>query len=266
MPKPPPAADARVAAAVPDYEVKLFLDPAKVLDAEFKPARETDRALDLKNSSRRIAMLFLDARPPQLHAGRWNVRARRFEDSDELELSYKRRYPVEPGRLADALAVAAADGFDAGEDDYAAQVEWGFRRETLSFTRKKELEVKGLGELDLPAVEELRVLAARELPGKLDRWEAPGRARAALAAAHGYGPVAGKRWAGEWPGPDLAFEVWQIRTASGQGYEPVVELSFKEEALADAAGHREKLTAFVRDRGWLVERDVLKTAMILDRY
>ena len=31
-------------------------------------------------------------------------------------------------------------------------------------------------------------------------------------------------------------------------------------------GFREKLLAFTRDEGWLLERDVLKTAMILQRY
>ena len=54
-------------------------------------------------------------------------------------------------------------------------------------------------------------------------------------------------------------------TASGR-LVSAVELSFKAKTLADATGHREKLAAFVRDQGWLFERDVLKTAMILDRY
>ncbi|MBX9579442.1 MAG: hypothetical protein K2X87_03965, partial [Gemmataceae bacterium] len=103
MPKqaPAPTAAAQVAAAVPNYEVKLFLDHAQVLDAEFRPTREADRALDLKGSNLRIAMLFLDARPPALQPGGWAVRVRRFEGSDGLELSDKRRYPFEPGRLAD---------------------------------------------------------------------------------------------------------------------------------------------------------------------
>jgi hypothetical protein len=271
-PSPAPTASQQVAAAVPDYEVKLFLDPAKVLDVEFKPTKDADRTLDLKNSSRKIAMLFLDAEGPlsegkrPLDAAGWNVRFRRFEDSDELELGYKRRYRIEPGQLAAALGAAAADGFHAREDDYDAQVEWGFARQTLSFTRKKQFEAKGVGELALPAVEELRSLAAREIPGKLDRVKSPGWARQLLAKARPFGPVLGKRWAGDWQGPELSFEVWMIRAESGAGFEPVVELSFKAKTQADAEGFREKLTAFVRDQGWLIEDDRLKTAMILRRY
>ncbi|MBX9583260.1 MAG: hypothetical protein K2X87_23405, partial [Gemmataceae bacterium] len=96
--------------------------------------------------------------------------------------------------------------------------------------------------------------------------DAPGRARGVLAAAHPYGPVAGRRWTGRWHGPDLAFEVWLVRAESGPGFEPVVELSFKAKTLAEATGQREKLAGLVRERGWLLDRDVLKTAMILDRY
>jgi hypothetical protein len=252
--------------AVPNYEVKLFLDPSKVLTVESKPNKDADRVLNLRDSNRKIAMQFLDAHPHQLHQEGWNARFRRFEDSDEPELSYKRRYKIEPGQLAAALAAGARDGFTAAEKDYAAQVEWGFERQTLSFTRKKEFKAKGVGELELPPVEDLRSLAVREIPGKLDRVKSPGWARQLLAKAHPFGPVLGKRWEGDWQGPELSFEVWMIRTQGGAGFEPVVELSFKEKTQADAEGFREKLMAFVRDQDWLIEDDRLKTAMILQRY
>ena len=271
-PSPAPAASARVAAAVPNYEVKLFLDPAKVLDVEFKPTKRADRALGLKSSSRKIAMQFLDgpraegAEKSPLDAAGWNVRVRRFEDSDELELSYKRRYPIAPGQLAGTLAAAAADGFHAKENDYAAQVEWGFTKETLSFTRKKEFRAGDAAELALPTEAELRLLAIREVPGKLDRAQSAGWARGVLTTGHLYGPVLGKRWAGDLWDLKLSFEVWLVRVEAGSGYEPVVELSFKADTQADANGFREKLLSFTRDEGWLLERDVLKTAMILRRY
>lgn len=66
------------AVAVPNYEVKLFLDPIKVLTVEFKPNKDADRVLNLKHPSRKIAMQFLDSRPHQLHPEGWNVRLRRF--------------------------------------------------------------------------------------------------------------------------------------------------------------------------------------------
>jgi hypothetical protein len=254
------------AVAVPDFEVKLFLDPAKVLDVEFKPTRAAERTLGLQDSNRKIAMLFLDGRPALLDPEGWNVRVRKFEGEEKFELSYKRRYRIEPGKLPDALAAAATDGFHAQESDYRAQVEWGFERQRLSFTRKKDFRVKGLGGMNLPTVEEVRKVALEGLPGKLDRQKQPGWARGVLTAGHLYGPVLGKRWTGDWQGPDLSFEVWLIKTGPGPGYEPVVELSFKEAKQAKAADYRDKLRDFVRDQQWLIGNDVLKTKMILERY
>ena len=45
-----------------------------------------------------------------------------------------------------------------------------------------------------------------------------------------------------------------------------MELSFKESKPSKAAATRDKLLEFVRDQHWLLERDVLKTEMILKRY
>lgn len=254
------------ALAVPNYEVKLFLDAAKVLDVEFKPTRDANRVLDLKNSSRKISMQFMDARPLQIHAEGWNIRVRKFENDDKLELCFKRRYPLGTGTLADALTIAAGHGFHGKEGDYAPQVEWGHGKQTLSFTRKKEMKAKAGHSMDLPLVDDMRRSVIDMLPGKLDRWKQQGWARSLLTAGHLYGPVLGKRWTGKWQGPDLSFEVWLIKTESGQGYEPVVELSFKEDKQVEAAGLRDKLMAFIRSQGWLLERDVLKTQMIMDRY
>ncbi len=118
----------------------------------------------------------------------------------------------------------------------------------------------------MPALEDARAAVIKELPGKLDRHKKEGWARGLLAEGHVYGPVFGKRYTGEWQGPELDFEVWAVRTKSGDGFQPVVELSFKADKEADAAGFRDKLMQFVREQGCLLEEDVLKTEMILTRY
>jgi hypothetical protein len=145
-------------------------------------------------------------------------------------------------------------------------VEWGFRKETLSFSRKKELPATHAAELTLPTASELQSLAIHEIPGKLDRTQSAGWSRGILASGHVYGPVLGKRWSGNWQGPELSFEVWLVRSAKGSGYEPVVELSFKADTQPSANDFREKLLSFTYDEGWLLEREVLKTTLILQRY
>lgn len=120
--------------------------------------------------------------------------------------------------------------------------------------------------MELPALADARAVVVKELPGKLDRQKQSGWARGLLTDGHLFGPVLGKRYAGEWHGPNLDFEVWLVRTQSGDGFHPVVELSFKADKPAEATGFRDKLLHFTRDNGWLLEDDVLKTEMILTRY
>lgn len=254
------------APAEPDFEIKFFLAPDKVLDAEHKPADDFAKAVGLKTANTKIAMEFLDAKPWKIHPEGWDVRIRKIEGDKGFELTYKRRIPVPPGKLAAALAQAEKEGFDAKEKDYKAQVDWGFTKQTLSFSRKKEFALKGSSGMDLPSVDDARKIAAKEIPGKLDRWMKEGWAGGILTTAHLYGPVRGKRWAGKWQGLDLDVEVWELKAESGKGFELIVEISFKEDTEAKAAGGRQKLQTFLRDRKWLIEDDVLKTEMILKRY
>ncbi len=95
----------------------------------------------------------------QLDAAGWNVRLRRFADSNKLELSYKRRYRVLPGQLESVLSAAVEDGFDANENDYEVQIEWGFGRQTLSFTNDKKFKLNDDNELELPGRTEFQLLA-----------------------------------------------------------------------------------------------------------
>jgi hypothetical protein len=256
----------KLAPADPDFEVKLYLDPAKVLDIEFKPTRDVQHFLCMPEQRRKLSMAFIDARPVLIQPEGWNVRVRRAGDKEGFELTYKRRYPVTTGDLADALAAAMEDGFHAGEHDYAPQVEWGYQKQTLTFSLRKAFDAESASNMDVPALDDVRMVAIAGLPGKLERWKEEGWVQQILADGQLFGPALGKRWTALWQGPNLSFEVWLVKTESGSGYEPIVELSFKEDELEDAAGSREKLMAFTREQGWLLEGDVLKTEMILKRY
>jgi hypothetical protein len=252
--------------AVPNYEVKVFLTPSKVLNLEQKPTREVMEALDLKDDKTKITMQFLDTRPRRIHPQGWNVRVRKIEGKKEFEITYKRRYPIAKGKLSAALALAAKESFDADENDYAAQVEWAFARQTLTFSCRKSFRQRGYQGMELPTVEEVRAAAIEGMPGKLDRWKKEGWARELLERGQLYGPVFGRRWIAKWPGPDLDFEVWLLKAEKGAGLEAVVELSFKADQEDEADEAREKLLSFLRDRDWLQEQEVLKTEMIFLRY
>jgi hypothetical protein len=251
--------------AVPDYEVKIFLDPARTVDKMDEPTAAIHDALKLSSSVTKLRMLFLDSKSHDLHEMGWNVRLRSIEDEDDIEVTYKKRFPIGERPLSQILERAASLGFGADDQNYRAQVEWGSRR-TLSFTRKKTAHVTRVKGTELPEAADARRVAVAEIAGKLERAKSGGWARGILAEAHAYGPVKGRRWSGRLDDLKLDLEVWEVRMAGGQGTEPVVELSFKEEDGARAEERRTELERFLKVRGWLLNGDVLKTELILQRY
>jgi hypothetical protein len=254
--------------AAPRVEVKFFLKPEVVLDANQQPTRDLLAAFQAAPASRRLHMQFLDGSGRELHQAGWSVRIRRVEGKKELELDYKRRYPVR-GKLETTLEQAERAGFGAGENDYKPELEWGLTCQTLTFTNSEEIEGALADAAILPAPARARQLAVREMPGKLKRLAPAGAAARILSAASIYGPVEGRRWSGRHADIDdgIDIEVWAVRAASGTGTEHIVEVSFKKSRLdANAAAKRDALRSLLHEKGWLLERDVLKTSLIMERY
>src|SRR4051794_27427154 len=62
-----------------------------------------------------------------------------------------------------------ARGLTRTSATYEAQVEWGFSRKTLTFTRQRTLDAPDGGGLRLPGRSKSTAIAAEKIPGKLDR-------------------------------------------------------------------------------------------------
>lgn len=253
--------------AVPGCEVHFYLNPEKVLTAGNEPTKLVVDLLGIKARPTKLRMLFLDSKYQDLHLEHWNVRFRDIEGKKKLELTYKRRYRIQGNDIDSAVAVAAQQGFGVNESDYEVEVEWGFKAKTLSFTRKKEVE--GPSGASLPQAGDARQIAVDKLPEKLAHWVRDGWAKSVLMEAHVYGPVDGKRWTGKRDkiADEIALEVWEIRKSSGDEKERLVEVSFKNKHCSQAKEGRDRLSELLRDQnGWLLEDDVLKTELILERY
>jgi hypothetical protein len=249
--------------ASPGVEVKLFLDPSLTLDARNQPRRDVLAAFQATGNPVTIKMQFLDGPGLELHKAGWNIRFRTVQGKNEMELTYKRRYPV-PSGLDAALAGAERDGFDDDEKDYEPELEWGYQQETLTFSNEKSKESTNP---TLPSLANARTRAVNEMPGKLQRFRANGWAKGILSDANIYGPVEGRRWTGGLPDIDdaISIEVWTLPGTCGTGKERIVEVSFKKKERSDkAVAKREAFLQLLKQKGWLLPRDVLKTALILE--
>lgn len=256
------------------YELKLLVDPDRTLD-EGKLKEKVRDAFPIK-SHKKIVMQFVDSARRELDAEKWNVRIRGFDDEDPLELTYKKRYP-DISDIDDALRDAANDGFESDEKKYEPQVEWGLTRKTLTLSRKEDPPPAEAKRLDLPGERKSREHCAAEAPEKLKQQKlkqqvSPGWVSDVFDVAHLYGPVHGERWKCSWEGPlsgeqEVFIEVWHIRGEPGEKGKPVVEVSVKEkEDRARAQTILTELHAFLDGKGWLLDKEILKTQKILKRY
>lgn len=255
-----------VTPAVPNYEVKIFMDPSVVLNSNNELKSNVLNTFNMPNSVTKMSVEFLDSDNLALNNYGWNVRLRKTEGEDNFELNYKKRYAIENGDIDSALQTAAKDGFDINEQDYAAQIEWGYQKQTLSLSNVKNASISGYNGMELPSAKDARNAAASKVPGKLNNNPYSDFGKSILKDAHIYGPVTAKRSIGVWNGEKFYIEVWKIKNSSGNDYEYVVEASFKTDNRSEAKTKHDTLISYLKDKGWLLPVDQLKTQMILDRY
>ncbi|MFF9848028.1 hypothetical protein [Streptomyces litmocidini] len=251
--------------AVPTYEVKINLTTA-ALDASFAPSTAVRSAFGITGSAKARSYGYYDTDALALDAEGWSVRLR-HKSGSSFEETYKKRFSVTNGDIDAALTTANAAGFDSGDTTYKAEVDWGYAKQTLSFSHEKSHSSSGYSGTAMPTSTTGRTWLVDDIPGKLENWNSAGWGETTLQASRAHGPVTSKVYGGAWgPSDDASIEVLPVVGANGTGTEYVVELSFKTASYADAADLHADAVAVAESHGWLYHGDILKTQLILDRY
>ncbi|KAK5313960.1 hypothetical protein LTR70_007382 [Exophiala xenobiotica] len=256
---------------VPNYEVKLLLEPSKVLESDDRLNNAIRSAFNIQQGTKKMNVIFMDTEKQHIYNVGWSLRIRKSENDNKFELTYKKRYPVGEGLSAatagsiDAtLETAKQEGFGSS---YKAQVEVGYKKQTLSISRDEEIPSTSFQGTDLPSVIYLRRFLRAKVPDEFKNWSANNWGTKYLDESIVYGPVLAKRSKGTWEGFELSIEVWPIRKSRDDAsLELIVEASFKTPDFQKAVEGHANLERFLRERGWLLEEDSLKTKLIMERY
>ncbi|KAK4452722.1 hypothetical protein QBC34DRAFT_320510 [Podospora aff. communis PSN243] len=252
-----------------DYEIKLLLNPDITLDLTTQtfptPIPALLSLLSASPTPIKMTVQFLDTPTQTLYRSGWSPRIRRTSAKPlELELTYKKRYHITDEDVNAALTLANADGFDAGDAKYEAQVEWGCESMTLSISRDKKVVD---GNVELPDAVKSREMMVAEAPGKFKNFgEEEGIGVRLLSEARVYGPVLAERYTGVWEGKKVSLEIWKVVIIAEGRIEWVVEVSFKVKERGEGEGPRKRLMDELEGRGWLWKRDSLKTRLIMENY
>nr|WP_280755650.1 hypothetical protein [Paenibacillus sp. LBL] len=251
--------------AVPSYEVKFLAKPEAVLGTSGSLRNDVIQTFGLASVPQAIGVAYYDTNHLELDAEGWNVRFRKKEDKDNYELTYKKRYPILNGDINAALSLANREGFDASDDNYEAEIDWGYGKQTLSFSNTKKVNTTTTG-TQLPSEQESLALLLDKLPGKLKKWSSPDWGQQKLSQSRLHGPLTFYRYEGTWEGQKMSLEVWPIRNAEGTGTENLIEISFKTADASVASQLRTELMDTLVSNDWLLPIDGLKTQLILERY
>ncbi|MFC5470985.1 hypothetical protein ACFPPD_20050 [Cohnella suwonensis] len=251
---------------VPDYEVKLMMNPSAVLGSDFKLTSTVLNAFSMPTTVTKLNVAFLDTNAKDIYGNGWSPRIRKIENENDFELTYKKRYPITNGDINAALTQANSEGFDSSDTNYSAQVEWGYQNKTLSITRKKSGSKSGYSGMDLPSISDARSLMINNAPDKFNDWLYSDWGTTKLQSSRYFGPVLAKRSTGTWSGMTLDIEVWPIKNAASTGTEYIVEASFKTTSQSTASTKQAELIGFLQSKGWFLAQDSLKTQLIMDRY
>ncbi|KAF2418774.1 hypothetical protein EJ08DRAFT_49793 [Tothia fuscella] len=251
---------------MPDYEVKLLMNPSVVLGSDFKLTPTVLSTFAMPTSVTKMNVQFLDTDSKPIYNAGWSPRLRKTEGEADFELTYKKRYPVSNNDIDGTLTTAANEGFDSTTTTYDAQIEWGYQQKTLSISRKKTASSSGYSGMDLPGTSNSRTIMINNAPDKFDDWLGNGWGTNNLAISRLYGPILAKRSIGTWSGMQIYIEVWPLKNAAGTGIEYLVEASFKTTSRTTASSQHDALITFLQGKGWFLAQDSLKTALIMQRY
>ncbi|KAL4723020.1 hypothetical protein ACLX1H_010261 [Fusarium chlamydosporum] len=229
----------------PDYEVKLLLKPDAVLDSRSELKSTVLEAFDIRPGVIKQTIQYLDTNDKQLYSNGWSARVRKTENEDGLELTYKKRYTIAANDIDAALNKANHDGFNVSESKYDAQVEWGYKKQTLSISLKKSINFTTSG-MDLPEDLSSRSILIEEAPDKFDDFLQEKWGTSMLASSRVFGPVHAKRHVGRWEGTKIYLEIWPLRNSEGTGFEYLVEASLKTQTCLDASKKQTSLMTYLQ--------------------
>ncbi|CAK9781790.1 hypothetical protein CC85DRAFT_281453 [Cutaneotrichosporon oleaginosum] len=256
--------DLKTPVATHGWEIKLGLDPNGALKGG-RPTHELLHAFRLEDTPDTRSYSYYDTEGHELNKAGWAIRLR-HKDGKDFEATYKKRYTVGPEGLDAALKLARDEGFDKSDTNYDAEVDWTFSKKTLSFTLKKEWPAKGHHGTTLPDDDTGRHMLLKYMPNKLHNWGKQHWGDKTMATTRQHGPVTSNVWKGNWARTLVKLEVLPVINAKGDGHETIVELSFGAETEAEATSLRDKALSQMKSAGWLLDHDVLKTRIVLDRY
>ena len=256
-------------AAEPTYEIHLLMDPDLVLDEDHLPTQEvcTLFGIEDRQDYKLYEAAYLDTPGREFDSEGWinRFRMKKSKPDKEFELTYKKRYPVDGEDIDSALRQAVSDGFDLSDGAWSQEeIDWGLFSMTLSIAESMTVPADGAESISDLSDKDMDALMAQNMPAIERDWKSAGWGEKLIEKSLAAGPLCYKKYKSDYSGHKIVLEIWEIKDGEETSYVP--ELSAKIADRGEAAECREELIEALKEQGWLLEKDELKTRQVLDAY
>lgn len=265
-------------AMTPGYEVKFLVKPDLVLDSSTKQPNADFLALftgmALKGTTK---MSYYDTPDLTLNEAGWTIRIRKKSNKKAQQCTFKKRYSkinkkstLTQGDVNKSVKRATREGFDTLSPFLGGcEIDYGFSKCTLSYSADYNIAETGKGQTDIPDSTTSIQFITNNKPTIFTED---------ITNIREHGAVELTMYAGTFKGTvEVELDVMTIKDELGTGTETICEVSFKLEDYTGARYEkqtdlmlanklREELRAVLVEKGYLLEKDGLKTTMVLQRY
>ena len=265
-------------AMTPGYEVKFLVKPDLVLDSSTKKPNADFLALftgmTLKGTNK---MSYYDTPDLALNKAGWTIRIRKKSNKKAQQCTFKKRYSkinkkstLTQGDVNKSVKRATREGLDTLSPFLGGcEIDYGFSKCTLSYSADYNIAETGKGNTDIPDSATSIQFITNNKPAIFTED---------ITNIREHGAVELTMYAGTFKGTvEVELDVMTIKDELGTGTETICEVSFKLEDYTGARYEkqtdlmlanklREELRAVLVEKGYLLEKDGLKTNMILQRY
>lgn len=247
---------------IPVCEIKLLLDSDSMLDEEHRLREEWREEFQTGEGYQTISAVYLDTPEKDYLSAGWVNRIRVKEGKPKYTITYKKRYPVENDDIEAAFDAARSDGFSLYDNQFPAEIDWGYSQMTLSFSADADVKTAEIPDINFLEPTDAAQMFAERMPSEENDWESAGWGKEMTDRIRIAGPVHFLRYSGSIDGQSIRIEIWPV-PADGET-EYIVEFSAEGKTLKEAAVLRQRFIAQLDETGILLHRDALKTDLILN--
>ena len=265
-------------AMTPGYEVKFLVNPDLILESSTKQPNAEFLALftgmALKGTTK---MSYYDTEDLALNNAGWTIRIRKKSNKKAQQCTFKKRYSkinkkttLSQGDVNKSVKKATREGFNTLTPFIGGcEIDYGFSKCTLSYSADYNIAETGKGNTDIPdSVASIQFINTNK----------PAIFTEDISTIREHGAVTLTTYEGTFKGVvAVALDVMTIKDELGTGTETICEVGFKLEDYTGARYEkqtdlmlvnklREELRAVLVEKGYLLEKDGLKTTMVLQRY